>query len=141
VNEPARPTPTPPPPLEANDQLVTGSITVGWALALIVLLIVRNSLPADARWWLWTCVTGLVLGLFGLWYVPRLKRGRARAAARGTAAQSDQAQSDQAQSDQAQSDQAQSDQAGSDRPAQSAPRDKGSNTVSSTDTPGKSTMS
>ena len=108
MNEPARPTPTPPPPLEANDQLVTGSITVGWAVALIVLLIARNSLPADARWWLWTCVTGLVMGLFGLWYVPRLKRGRARAAARSN---------------------------------QSAPRDSGSNTVSSTDTPGKSTMS
>ena len=122
MNEPGRP--TPPPPLEANDQLVTGAITAGWAVALIVLLIVRNDLPADARWWLWTCVTGLVMGPFGLWYVPRLKRGRARAAA----ARSDQAQSDQAQSDQAQSD-------------QSAPRDSGSNTVSSTDTPGKSTMS
>jgi hypothetical protein len=109
VNEPARP--TPPPPLEANDQLVTGSITAGWAVALIVLLIVRTSLPADARWWLWTCVTGLVMGLFGLWYVPRLKRGRARAAARSGQA------------------------------AQSAPRDSGSNTVSSTDTPGKSTRS
>jgi hypothetical protein len=49
------------------------------------------------------------MGLFGLWYVPRLKRGRARAAAR--------------------------------RAPQSAPRDNGSNTVSSTDTPGKSTRS
>jgi len=114
VNEPGRP--TPPPPLEANDQLVAGSVTAGWAVALIVLLIVRGSLPADARWWIWTCVTGLVMGLFGLWYVPRLKRGRERAAARRAAAQSDQ-------------------------PAQSAPRDSGSNTVSSTDTPGKSTMS
>ena len=114
MNEPGRP--TPPPPLEANDQLVTGSITAGWAVALIVLLIVRSSLPADARWWIWTCVTGLVMGLFGLWYVPRFKRGRSRAAARRAAAQSDQ-------------------------PAQSAPRDSGSNTVSSTDTPGKSTMS
>jgi len=56
------------------------------------------------------------MGLFGLWYVPRLKRGRSRAAARRAAAQSDQ-------------------------PAQSAPRDSGSNTVSSTDTPGKSNMS
>ena len=100
----------PPPPLEANDQLVTGSITVGWALALIVLLIVRGSLPADARWWIWTCATGLVMGLFGLWYVPRYKRARARAAASRAA-------------------------------DQSAPRDSGSNTVSSTDTPGKSTMS
>jgi hypothetical protein len=114
VNEPGRP--TPPPPLEANDQLVAASVTAGWAVALIVLVIVRDRLPADARWWIWTCVTGLVMGLFGLWYVPRLKRGRSRAAARRAAAQSDQ-------------------------PAQSAPRDSGSNTVSSTDTPGKSTMS
>ena len=102
--------PAPPPPLEADDRLVTGSITGGWALALIVLLIVRGSLPADARWWIWTCATGLGMGLFGLWYVPRYKRARARAAAR---------------------------RAGD----QSAPRDSGSNTVSSTDTPGKSTMS
>jgi ABC-type nickel/cobalt efflux system permease component RcnA len=114
VSEPARP--TPPPPLEANDQLVTVVVTAGWAVALIVLLIVRSSLPADARWWIWTCVTGLVMGLFGLWYVPRLKRGRSRAAARRAAAQSDQS-------------------------AESAPRDSGSNTVSSTDTPGKSNMS
>jgi ABC-type nickel/cobalt efflux system permease component RcnA len=114
VSEPARP--TPPPPLEANDQLVTGVVTAGWAVALIVLLIVRSSLPAGARWWIWTCAAGLVMGLFGLWYVPRLKHGRARAAARRAAAPSDE-------------------------PAQSAPRDSGSNTVSSTDTPGKSNMS
>ena len=102
--------PEPPPPREANDQLVTVTGTAGWAVALIVLLIIRGSLPADARWGIWTCATGLVMGLFGLWYVPRLKRSRARAAARRAA-------------------------------AQSAPRDNGSNTVSSTDTPGKSTMS
>ena len=102
--------PSPPPPLEANDWLVTVIGTAGWALALIVLLIIRGSLPSDARWWLWTCATGLAMGLFGLWYVPRFKRARARAAARRAA-------------------------------AQSAPRDSGSNTVSSTDTPGKSTMS
>ena len=105
--------PAPPAPLEANERLVTGTVTAGWALALIVLVIVRGSLPADARWWLWTCVTGLVMGLFGLWYVPRLQRSRARAAARRAA----------------------------DQAAQSAPLDSGSNTVSSTDTPGKSTMS
>jgi Protein of unknown function (DUF2530) len=101
--------PTPPPPLEANDQLVTLTGTAGWAVALIVLLIVGGSLPAADRWWIWTCAAGLLMGLFALWYVPRLKRARARAAAR--------------------------------RAAQSAPRDSGSNTVSSTDTPGKSTMS
>jgi hypothetical protein len=79
--------PQQPPPLEANDQLVTGSITTGWAIALIVLLVAHSSLPAGSGWWIWTCVTGLAMGLFGLWYVPRLKRGRARAAARRTVAQ------------------------------------------------------
>jgi uncharacterized protein DUF2530 len=70
--------PAPPPPLEANDQLVIGIGTAGWAIALVVLLIVRGSLPASDRWWIWTCVAGLAMGLFGFWYVPRLKRGRAR---------------------------------------------------------------
>ena len=102
--------PSPPPPLEANDQLVTVVGTAGWALALIVLLIVRDSLPAGARWWIWTCACGVAMGLFALWYVPRLKRARARAAARRAL-------------------------------NQSAPRDNGSNTVSSTETPGTSTMS
>ncbi len=74
--------PEPPPPLEANDQLVTGVFTAGWAVALIVLLIVRGDLPAGSRWWIWTCATGFVMGLFGLWYVPRLKRARARATER-----------------------------------------------------------
>jgi hypothetical protein len=114
VSEPARP--TPPPPLEANDQLVTVVVTAGWAVALIVLLIVRSSLPAGARWWIWTCVAGLGMGLFALWYVPRLTRGRALAAARRAAAPAA-------------------------VPGQSSPRASGSNTVSSTDTPGKSNMS
>jgi hypothetical protein len=101
--------PSPPPPLEANDQLVSGIVTAGWAIALVILLIVRDSLPSGARWWIWTCVTGVVLGLFALWYVPRLKRARAKAALRAQ--------------------------------DQSAARDSGSNTVSSTETPGKSTRS
>ena len=111
--------PSPPPPLEANDQLVIQVITAGWAVALVALLIVRGSLAAGQRWWVWTCAAGLAMGLFGLWYVPRLKRGRARAAARRAAAD------EQAQSAR----------------VQSAPRDSGSNTVSSTDTPGRSTRS
>ena len=101
--------PSPPPPLEANDQLVAGVGTAGWAVALVVLLIVREHLPSGARWWIWTCLAGVVLGLFALWYVPRLKRSRAKAAPQAR--------------------------------DQSAPRDSGSNTVSSTDTPGKSTRS
>jgi hypothetical protein len=71
-----------PDPLEANDQLVTGVITAGWAVALITLLAVRTEIPAADRWWIWTCVTGLGLGVFGLLYVPHLKRSRERAARR-----------------------------------------------------------
>jgi uncharacterized protein DUF2530 len=98
--------PSPPPPLEADDQFVIRVGTAGWAIALVVLLIVHGRLPASERWWIWTCVAGLAFGLFAMWYVPRLKRGRTRAAE-----------------------------------AQSAPRDSGSNTVSSTETPGRSTRS
>jgi Protein of unknown function (DUF2530) len=71
-----------PPPLEANDQFVTAVITAAWAVALVILLILREQIPAGERWWIWTCAAGLAMGLFGLWYVPRLKRARARAAAR-----------------------------------------------------------
>jgi drug/metabolite transporter (DMT)-like permease len=72
----------PPPPLEANDQLVAAVITAGWAVALVVLLVLREQIPPSERWWIWTCVAGVVMGLFALWYVPRLKRARARSAAR-----------------------------------------------------------
>ena len=87
AGDPARARPAaaprdPPPPLEANDQLVTAVITAGWAVALVVLLIVRSDIPPGQRWWIWTALAGLVMGLFGLWYVPYLKRARARAAQR-----------------------------------------------------------
>lgn len=51
-------------------------------MALVVLLIVRGSLPAADRWWIWVAASGTVLGLFGLAYVPYLKRSRARTAER-----------------------------------------------------------
>lgn len=57
-------------------------ITAGWAVALVVLLALREQIPPGERWWIWTCVAGVVMGLFALWYVPRLKRARARSAAR-----------------------------------------------------------
>ncbi|MBO3748925.1 DUF2530 domain-containing protein [Streptosporangiaceae bacterium NEAU-GS5] len=59
-----------PEPIKTNDAL---AIWVGiglWAVALIVLLIVR---PAQT-WWIWTCVAGIAGGLFGLWYVRRRDR-------------------------------------------------------------------
>jgi len=85
VSNARRPSPE---PLEANDQLVTAVISAGWAIALIVLLAIRAEIPASDRWWIWTCVTGLGLGIFGLLYVPILKRSRARAAERRARASS-----------------------------------------------------
>ena len=114
---------SPPPPLEANDQVVIWVGTAAWAVALVVLLIIRDSLPAGQRWWIWTCVCGVAFGLFGLWYVQRLKRRRARAAARRPTMSGEDEQPEAAESN------------------QSAPRDSGSNTVSSTETPGRSTRS
>ncbi|MEP7026457.1 MAG: DUF2530 domain-containing protein [Actinomycetota bacterium] len=77
-----RPRQPAPPPLEGNDQLIAIVITAGWAVALVVLLVAHNALPASSRWWIWTCVAGLAVGAFGLVYMPFLKRSRARAAER-----------------------------------------------------------
>lgn len=62
MTQPRRPDPE---PLKTDD---AGAILVGtalWAVALVALLIAR---PAHT-WWIWTCVAGIVLGLFGLVFV------------------------------------------------------------------------
>lgn len=79
-----------PPPLEANDQLLMWALTAGWAIALIVLLALGAKLAAADHWWIWTAATGTAVGLFGSWYVPRLKRSRAAAALRRAAARGSQ---------------------------------------------------
>jgi Protein of unknown function (DUF2530) len=79
VTPPLRPAP---PPLEGDDRIITGVITAGFAIALIVLLALRGQLPAADRWWIWVAALGTAMGLFGLEYVPHLKRSRARAAER-----------------------------------------------------------
>ncbi len=68
-----------PPPLEGNDRLITVVLTAAWAVALAVMLGLWNTVPASAHWWVWTCLTGVGLGLFAMAYVPHLKRSRARA--------------------------------------------------------------
>ncbi|GLZ16222.1 hypothetical protein Acsp04_64570 [Actinomadura sp. NBRC 104425] len=73
MTKPRRPDP---PPLETNDVGVAVAGTAAWAVALVVLLIV--GLPDEHRWWLWVCVAGIGTGLFGIWYIPRLHRARAR---------------------------------------------------------------
>jgi hypothetical protein len=82
----ARPQREVPPPLEGNDRFITAVITAGWAIALVVVVLVRHRLPDSGHLWIWTCVTGFGLGLFGLVYVPYLKRSRAKATARRASA-------------------------------------------------------
>ena len=105
-----------PPPLEANDPRVTIVGTVAWAIALAVLLVLREQIPASDRWWIWTCAVGVAMGLFALWYVPRFKRARARKAQRRAEIRATVA-------------------------TQPEPGSNDSKTVSSTETPGTSTRS
>lgn len=106
---------------------MTATITLGWVLALIALLSAGSLLPADVHWWIWTCVSGVVMGLFGFWYVPFLKRRRERIAAERAALAEPQTPGPQT--------------SGAQSSSGYVSRDNGSKTVSSTETPGKSTRS
>jgi len=86
MERPQRPSP---PPLEGDDRLITAVITAGFVVALVVLLIVRDQLAAADRWWVWVPAFGTFLGVFGLVYVPYLKRSRARTAGRRAARNDD----------------------------------------------------
>ena len=107
--------------------MVTVTITLGWLIALVVLLFVRNMLHADVRWWLATSICGVLMGMFGLYYVPFLKRRRERVAAERAAATA--------------AAESPSPESGTQLSSGYVSRDNGSNTVSSTETPGKSTRS
>jgi hypothetical protein len=71
-----------PPALEGSDLAITLGITVAWVVALIVLLIARDQLQPADRWWVWVPLSGACQGVFGLFFVPYLKKSRARAAER-----------------------------------------------------------
>lgn len=49
---------------------------VGWAVALVVTLLVPALHEGDRSWWPWTCVAGMLLGGIGWLYV---RRGRGNA--------------------------------------------------------------
>lgn len=52
--------------------------TALWAVAFVVLVVFfRHQLSDhDATWWLWACLVGVGLGLYGLRFVSRRDRSR-----------------------------------------------------------------
>ena len=71
--------PTQRPELQPYDVDERPVILVGialWALALLVLFVFfRDDLRRhDTDWWLWSCVVGIGLGLYGLRFVSRRRR-------------------------------------------------------------------
>jgi hypothetical protein len=46
--------------------------TAVWALLVVIGLFTRPDLVDDGRgWWIWSAVAGVVLGMFGYWYLRR----------------------------------------------------------------------
>ena len=69
--------------MRTNDVLVAAVGSAVWGLALVILLLI--GLPDRDRWWLWVCMTGIGIGLFGMWYIPRIQRSRDALIARNEA--------------------------------------------------------
>ncbi|RCV54881.1 DUF2530 domain-containing protein [Marinitenerispora sediminis] len=82
MRKPRRPAPE---VMESDYRVPTAAGSVAWAVALVVLLAMGERLPAADRWWMWVCVTGITLGVFAYFYIPRLLRKRAEAEARHAA--------------------------------------------------------
>ena len=63
-------------PLALSSATITLWGTIGWLLALGLILAVPSLHEGDRHWWPWTCVAAIVLGLLGFSYV---RRGRGNA--------------------------------------------------------------
>ena len=75
-----------PPPIEANEVAITTGGTILWLVAFVVLLPLHGTLARHhATWWLWTCLCGALLGLYGIRYT----RGRRAALARKRASEAE----------------------------------------------------
>lgn len=73
-----------PPPLETNDTIVVLLGTCLWAGALVVLAVLELTDRVEVHgWWLGMCGYGILLGVFGLWFVRRRHQAIARDADRG----------------------------------------------------------
>ena len=65
-------------PLDVDGVRTTEVGVAIWLLAFIALLPFYGALADSGRtWWLWTCLAGFGLGLFGLEYCRRRRKARA----------------------------------------------------------------
>jgi len=68
-------------PLDVDGVRTVEVGTALWLVAFVALLPFYGRLQdADRGWWLWTCLAGFGLGLFGLEYCRRRRKARAAAA-------------------------------------------------------------
>ncbi len=70
---------TEPAPLDLDGVTAVLVGTIAWAVATVVLLLLREQLAeSDREWWVWVGVSGVGLGLIGLWYTRRRRAAIAR---------------------------------------------------------------
>ncbi len=70
---PRRPDPE---PLETDDVLVVAIGTAGWAVALVVLAVLKLAGVGVHGWWFVMCASGAALGLLGVGYCRRRQARR-----------------------------------------------------------------
>jgi hypothetical protein len=69
-------------PLDVDGVRTAEVGTAIWLVAFIALLPFYGALEDSGRtWWLWTCMAGFGIGLFGLEYCRRRRKARAELAA------------------------------------------------------------
>ncbi|PJE97803.1 DUF2530 domain-containing protein [Streptomyces carminius] len=69
-----------PEPLEGNIvAVVVGGTVIWFTMFLVQLPFYGWFADHDRTWWLWTCLAGGVLGLYGIWFVRRREAAIRRA--------------------------------------------------------------
>ena len=75
-----------PPEFSPPEFSETAPVAIGtgiWALLFVIGLVIRPSLVDSGRgWWIWSAAAGVVLGLFGYWFMLRRRAHRPAGAAR-----------------------------------------------------------
>jgi polyferredoxin len=67
-----------PPPLETDDVKIVAGGTALWAVALVVLVVLRLAGTDVHGWWITMCAAGAALGLVGVRYCQRRRDAIAR---------------------------------------------------------------